>query len=415
MTPRGLHLFQGYGVELEYMIVDRATLDVTPVADKLLHAAAGDYSGEAEIGETVWSNELVLHVVELKTNGPAGALAGLPGLFAADVATINELLETFGARLMPTAMHPWMNPLAEARIWPHDNSPIYRAYDRIFDCRGHGWSNLQSMHLNLPFHGDDEFARLHAAIRLVLPILPALAASSPIVEGRPAEELDHRLEVYRSNQKKVPMLTGRVIPEPVFTRQAYQRELLGLLYRDIAPHDPDQILRHEWLNSRGAIARFARDTIEIRVIDVQECPAADLAIAALVVRTVKSLVAETWADLAAQEAWPIAPLEEIFLSAIMNADATVIRNRKYLEMFGFEDGEATAGELWSHLLEHAREQNEDPPELLNPIDTILNEGPLARRILKALGPNFSRDGIQATYAQLCDCLAENKMFGRSGL
>ena len=39
------------------------------------------------------------------------------------------------------------------------------------------------MHVNLPFADDAQFARLHAAIRLVLPLLPALAASSPIAEG----------------------------------------------------------------------------------------------------------------------------------------------------------------------------------------------------------------------------------------
>ncbi|MCE5229178.1 glutamate--cysteine ligase [bacterium] len=407
---RGLHLFQGLGVELEYMIVDRATLDVAPVADQLLFKVSGDYSGEAEVGELAWSNELILHVIELKTNGPAAKFDVLPALFSGDVQTLNELLEPMGACLMPTAMHPWMDPHSEAKIWPHDNSPIYRAYDRIFDCRGHGWSNLQSMHLNLPFSGDDEFARLHAAIRLVLPILPALAASSPIIESRIAGALDNRLEVYRTNQKKVPSLTGRVIPEPVFTRQAYQRELLGLLYRDIAPHDPDQILRHEWLNSRGAIARFQRDTIEIRVIDIQECPAADIAIAALVVRTLKSLVAEKWSDLASQEAWPIAPLEEIFLSAVTHGDRAPIRNQKYLEMFGYEDGDATAGELWAHLLTEALETGEEPAELYKPIETIINEGPLARRILNALEPPINREKLHAIYARLCACLAENKMF-----
>lgn len=407
---RGLHLFQGVGLELEYMIVDRETLDVSPIADKLLYAAAGDYSGEAEIGELAWSNELILHVIELKTNGPANVVAGLSDSFSADVRTINDLLEPMGAQLMPTAMHPWMEPLREARLWPHDNSPIYKAYDRIFDCRGHGWSNLQSVHLNLPFHGDDEFARLHAAIRLVLPILPALAASSPIFEGRIAGPLDNRLEVYRTNQKKVPSLTGRVIPEPVFTRHAYQRELLGLLYRDIAPHDPGQILRHEWLNSRGAIARFERDTIEIRVIDIQECPAADMAIAALVVRTLKSLVAEKWSDLAAQEAWPIAPLEEIFLSAVANADQAPIRNKKYLAMFGYENGDTTAGEIWAHLLAEARKANEDPPEIYNPIDAIVKEGPLARRILRALEPPTNREKLKSIYGRMCDCLAQNKMF-----
>ena len=67
---------------------------------------------------------------------------------------------------------------------------MYEAYDRIFDCRGHGWANLQAVHLNLPFSGDEEFGRLHAAIRLVLPIMPAdrimasgLATSLPARAG----------------------------------------------------------------------------------------------------------------------------------------------------------------------------------------------------------------------------------------
>ena len=57
-----LHAFDGYGIELEYMIVDRERLSVLPVADRLLQAAsaAGDY--EVEHGLMGWSNELVLHV-----------------------------------------------------------------------------------------------------------------------------------------------------------------------------------------------------------------------------------------------------------------------------------------------------------------------------------------------------------------
>ena len=83
---------------------------------------------------------------------------------------------------MPTAMHPWMDPATETVLWD-DATDVYRTYDRIYGCRGHGWANLQSMHVNLPFADDSQFARLHAAIRLVLPLLPALAASSPIAEG----------------------------------------------------------------------------------------------------------------------------------------------------------------------------------------------------------------------------------------
>jgi len=64
------------------------------------------------------------------------------------------------------------------------------------------------------------------------------------------------------------------------------------IFRDIAPFDPENILRHEWLNSRGAIARFERSAIEIRVLDIQECPAADLAVVAAINGALQCLVRE---------------------------------------------------------------------------------------------------------------------------
>jgi gamma-glutamyl:cysteine ligase YbdK (ATP-grasp superfamily) len=109
-----------------------------------------------------------------------------------------------------------MDPLRETKLWPHQNNEIYQAFDRIFDCRGHGWSNLQSCHINFPFETEEEFGRLHAAIRLVLPLLPALAASSPYKEGVRGEDLDTRLATYRTNCARVPLVTGNVIPEQVF-------------------------------------------------------------------------------------------------------------------------------------------------------------------------------------------------------
>ena len=69
-----LGLFEGYGVEIEYMLVDRETLVVLPQADRVLEVAAGEVVSEVEMGELAWSNELVLHVIELKTNGPARSL-----------------------------------------------------------------------------------------------------------------------------------------------------------------------------------------------------------------------------------------------------------------------------------------------------------------------------------------------------
>src|SRR5690606_3072961 len=184
-----LGLFEGFGIEIEYMIVDAGSLDVMPVTDRAIRAVAGEYVNEVERGPLAWSNELALHVIELKTNGPAPSLAPLPAVFQAGVDEVNAVLAGMGARLMPGPMHPWMDPHTESRLWPHDYNPIYETYNRIFDCRGHGWSNLQSMHVNLPFAGEDDFVRLHAAIRAALPILPMLAAGSPYCDGRAAGAL----------------------------------------------------------------------------------------------------------------------------------------------------------------------------------------------------------------------------------
>ena len=156
-NARALKLFEGFGLELEYMIVRRAGLDVYPVCDQVLAAEAGSVTNEVEHADINWSNELVLHVVELKTSGPAPALAGLAAAFQRHLGRVLARLAPLDGRLMPTACHPWMDPVAEMRLWPHDYHPIYRAFNRIFDCRGHGWANLQSLHINLPFQGDDEF------------------------------------------------------------------------------------------------------------------------------------------------------------------------------------------------------------------------------------------------------------------
>ena len=122
---------------------------------------------------------------------------------------------------MPTAMHPWMDP-SDVELWPHGTRVIYDTFDRIFSCKGHGWANLQSLQINLPFAGDEEFARLHAAIRFLLPILPGLAASSPIIDGERNGVLDNRLVVYRSNCARIPSVTGDVVPEPMGSIGEYQ-------------------------------------------------------------------------------------------------------------------------------------------------------------------------------------------------
>ena len=408
-----LHLFDAVGVEIELMLVDQKTLNVLPKSDAVLAAAAdGAPASEVEMGELVWSNELVLHVLELKSNGPAPDLDALLEPFERDIRRAQELLEPLGGQLLGTAMHPWMDPARETHLWPHEYGQVYRAYHRIFNCQGHGWSNLQSLHLNLPFAGDDEFGRLHAAIRLILPLLPALAASSPLMDAKLTPWLDSRLEVYRTNQERLPQLTGAVIPEPVFTADAYRRRIFDPMLEAIAPHDPEGILRGEFLNSRGAIARFDRGSIEIRLLDVQECPRADLAIATLVVSVLKHLVEETWSSYEDQQAFEVEPLAALLRRTITEADQARIHNPDLLAAFGVSHKTTMrAGELWQYLLEEIYADAGAPKETWRDLlEEMLELGPLARRIRRALPQEPTKGNLLEVYGELARCLAEGELF-----
>ena len=409
--PRALRAFAGYGIELEYMIVDQETLSVLPIADRLLRDGAGEPAGDVARGLLGWSNELVLHVIELKNMRPTASLALLPDAFQDEVRFVNRMLARYGARLMPGGMHPWMDPAAETRLWPHDNDIIYRTYDRIFNSSSHGWANLQSMHLNLPFADESQFVRLHAAVRLVLPILPALAASSPIAQRRATGWADYRMEVYRGNAPAFPSITGMIVPETVDGKAAYEQRILAPMYRDIAPLDPEGVLRHEWLNSRGAIARFDRNAIEIRVIDTQECPRADLAIAAAARSAIRSLYRQEYAMLEQQQEMPTEDLTRILGACMRDAERTVIDDRRYLGLLGFPGIGCSAHEVWRYLIE--RMQNDETAHAAfwrEPLQTILDHGTLSSRILEAVGPGIEDGRLHAVYRALCDCLQQGRMF-----
>lgn len=409
--PPRIHLFQGYGVELEYMLVDCDTLKVKPITDELIKHETGVYQSDFENGIVTWSNELVLHVVELKSTRPELNFNALENAFAENVKRINAILASSNTMLMPTAAHPFMDPLTETRIWPHENNEVYDIYNRIFDCRGHGWSNLQSTHLNLPFYDDEEFAKLHAAVRLVLPLLPALCASSPVLDGKLTGMLDTRLKYYKTNQAKIPSITGKVIPEAIFSKRNYLNNIYEKIKSDIASYDPDAVLNPIWVNSRGAIPRFDRGSIEIRIMDIQECPAADMAILTLVIETIKGLVNQKFIDFESQMKWKTEVLAQLLDKTSEKAGGAVIDNREFLQVFGFTGSTATALELWRHITDRLmRAGNTAISTGRRELDVVLSQGSLSERIVRALGGDYSTENITATFRRLCDCLAQNRMF-----
>ena len=419
-TSRPYALFEAFGVECEYMIVDAATLDVRPIADKLLLEAATlpgaephfeDGSAvptEVGLGPVSWSNELCAHVIELKTSAPAPSLDHVADSFQDSIALANAMLAPMGCALLPTGMHPWMNPDREMTLWPHGFNHVYAAFDRIFNCKGHGWCNLQSTHLNLPFQGDDEFARLHAAIRALLPIMPTLAASSPFIDGAASRSLDNRMAVYARNARAIASVAGDVIPEPVWSRADYQRVILDRIAADLAPHDPEGILESEWCNSRGCIARFSRSAIEIRVLDVQECPMADLAILRLITAVLRSLTDKRGPHQPALRALPSSRLRAILDLTIDGADTAIISDANYLAALGLPPSPTPALRLWQALAERAGASFDQATREI--LDVLFREGSLATRIRRRLGDRTDRRALQSLYADLARSLASGKLF-----
>ncbi|QOC21257.1 glutamate--cysteine ligase [Wenzhouxiangella sp. AB-CW3] len=407
ITPQPhLSAFTGYGIELEYMIVDRRSLSARPLADRLLRDDAGTVVNEVAQGPVAWSNELAAHVIELKTNGPAPGLDSLDSLFARAIQEINGRLAAHDAMLLPTAMHPWFDPHADTVLWSHGQNEIYDAYDRIFGCRGHGWSNLQSTHINLPFANEAEFRRLHAAVRVVLPLIPALAASSPLEQGRLTGWCDRRLFHYRGNQGAIPEIAGLIVPEAVTGIAQYHEHILHPMYRAIAPRDPHGLLTDDWLNSRGAIARFERQTIEIRLVDVQECPAADLAVADALTRLVRRFYDAPEAHFDRQQALDHGNMSRVLFQLARHGGQGMIEDLDYLRLFGLVQP-MTGQACWQHLLADGLMEGSPMAEIM---ERIVDRGSLAEAIVGRLTPTATDSAIRKVYGEMAECLQNNHLF-----
>jgi gamma-glutamyl:cysteine ligase YbdK (ATP-grasp superfamily) len=367
---------------------------------------AGKPTSDVQLGDITASNELVMHVLELKNSIPQPTDAPVADHFQQAITQLQPLLEDHHFQLLPTGAHPWMNPLTETVRWPHGNRDIYQQYDRIFNCRGHGWANLQSMHINLPFANDDELSQLHNTIRLLLPLLPALAASTPFLDGKPSGILDSRLSFYGTNQQRVPSITGNIIPEFIQSEADYQNRILTPMYQDIQALDPQGLLQYEWLNSRAAIAKFDIKAVEIRILDSQECTTADLAIAHAV-----HAILKYWQKNSQQHIdtpCDSLHLKSIYERTIKQGLQVVIDDTVLLTQWQLPKRQMTVRAIWSYLIESVSTDLSHISQ--KALEHILKNGNLSERILRACQNEYTRSRLTHVYRQLGDCLLINKQF-----
>ncbi len=387
-------LFEATGFGLQYLVVDKDTLNISATGVEL----PADNAAKI-IGELQRKSDPASHVLVLRTIGPTANIPSLEAGFRAEVRTTNAALASTERVLLPVSVHPLRHAVKENGPGEHDPVPDPVLRDL---ASGDPWS----VHLDLPFANDDEFSKLHTAIRMVLPIIPALCACSPIMNGEVTGLMDTRMHQYLTRQQRFPELMGPLIPEAVFNQEDYYRVIFEPIARALQPLDTDGVMDYQLLNGRGAIARFDRGDIRIRVMDVQECPSADLAIAEMIVAVLKAMVAGKWVSNYLQRAWHESDLLAIFRDVIVHAGDTVIANKDFLLMFGMRHESATANELWRHLYQQLRADLSEGARVR--IAHILDQGCLAQRIIKRTGEKPSRERIIEVYREMAACLEDDK-------
>lgn len=407
MSKRDFALFSVLGIEIEYMLVDKNTLDVCPKSDALLaELNAGQPVNSVVLGDIALSNELVMHVIEFKNNGPRPPFSPITQHFQHAIDSLQPWLNKNNLQLLPSGAHPWMDPHTECIRWPHGDKDIYNQYNLIFDCNGHGWGNLQSMHVNMPFANNEEFGALHNTLRLLLPLLPALAASTPLLDSKPSQVLDTRLNFYESNQQKIPAIAGAIVPEYISTEAEYLANILVPMYQAIAPFDPEEILQEEWLNSRGVIPKFDYGALEVRILDSQECVNHDIAIARVV-----HAISQYWCDHGYYPAPPnvdTLALKHVYDQTIKYGFNVEVEDPALLKAWKMRGHKHSVREIWHNLLGHVNDKLSATDQAA--LNHILTEGNLSERILRACQQNYSRAHVQTIYQQLADCLRTNQAF-----
>jgi carboxylate-amine ligase len=158
-------------VEEEFAILDPETLSLTNRFEELQALAVGTELEDHLVGELIASE------VEIRT-GRAESFAEIVARIPERRQQLRALADKLGVALGGTGTHPW-SPWQEQRII---DTPHYRRNDEIL--RYVVWRNNSfGLHVHVAINGLDRAIKVTDALRVYLPELLALSASSPFVEN----------------------------------------------------------------------------------------------------------------------------------------------------------------------------------------------------------------------------------------
>ena len=249
------------GVEEEFSILDPHTLDLAPRFEELRDAAAEDRLLHEGI-----TGELIRSEIEI-ISGSGADLADALARQRERRRRLFALADGKGAALGATGTHPWADYREQSVI----DTEHYRRVEE--GLKYVAWrNNTFSLHVHLGVRDLDRAIRVCDRLRPVLPLLLAISANSPYLDGR-----DTGLHSARSQSftKSFPRCG---VPDAFGGWRAY-REYIEFLIRTRSIVEFTQV----WWSVRP---HFSFGTVEVRICDAQSTAAESDALAALMVACV---------------------------------------------------------------------------------------------------------------------------------
>jgi carboxylate-amine ligase len=256
------------GIEEEFSILDPGTLDLAPRFEELRDAAS---TVDPTLHEHI-TGELIESEIEI-ISGAGEDLADAIRRQRDRRRALFALAGARGAELGATGTHPW----ADYRQQPVIDNEHYRRVEE--GLKYVAWrNNTFSLHVHVGVRDIDRAVRVCDRMRPLLPLLLAVSANSPFVDGRLAGLHSARTQTFTRSFPRcgVPHAFGGW---PAFRRYI---ELL------IATHSIIEFTQVWW----SVRPHFSYGTVEVRICDVQATAAESDALAGLTVACVAQALAE---------------------------------------------------------------------------------------------------------------------------
>jgi carboxylate-amine ligase len=254
------------GIEEEFAVLD-PTLDLVPRFEELRDAAASD----PVLGPSI-AGELISSEIEIRS--------GRGEDFAAATAAQREhrrrlfaLAAEHGVALGATGTHPWAD-YREQRIIDTEH------YHRVENGLKYvAWrNNTFSLHVHVGVRGAHRAVLVCDRLRPVLPLLLAISASSPFLDGRDSGLHSARTQTFTRSFPRCG------IPAPFGGWNAY-RDYIEFLINTRSIVEYTQV----WLSIRP---HFSFGTVEVRICDAQPTAQESEGLAALIVACVAQAARE---------------------------------------------------------------------------------------------------------------------------